>query len=75
MYVADRAAWRADLLKYVSLTRFTGLTIRDAPQPQGAEGFVAFTADIAQGDRAGQIVEHSRFVLRDGHWLYHGAIA
>jgi SEC-C motif-containing protein len=39
-----------------------------------AEGTVRFAAHYLDGDRAGIMREHSRFVREDGEWLYVGAL-
>jgi SEC-C motif-containing protein len=45
------------------------LEVRSA-QHEGDEGIVEFVARAKVGGRARRLHETSRFVRRDGHWLY-----
>ena len=47
-----------------------GLSIDDAPPPQGDAGQVRFTARFREGGRTGELRETSRFERVGGAWLY-----
>lgn len=65
----DRDAWAVDLEGFVRATRFVGLEVRGSGS-DGDEGWVTFRAGLVQGQRDASFVEKSRFVRRDGRWLY-----
>ena len=66
---ADTRAWRAELEAYCAAVRFVGLTVHEASE-DGDTGRVRFTARYVHGGAEQVIAEHSRFVRRDGRWLY-----
>jgi SEC-C motif-containing protein len=66
---ADRAAWRADLAAYCAAVRFDGLRVLGAEQ-LGDTGRVRFVAWLRHGGSDATIAEDSRFVRRNGRWLY-----
>ena len=68
--VSDRAAWAADLLPFCEQTRFAGLSIVEAPAPQGDEAFVTFRAELYAGGRDASFTERSRFVREGERWMY-----
>ena len=49
-----------------------GLTVHDAPPPEGDVGFVEFSAKLREGGRNATIRERSRFRREDGRWFYVG---
>ncbi|MDT0329225.1 YchJ family protein [Nocardiopsis lambiniae] len=53
-------------------TEWTGLEIlgTEGGTPFHGEGTVRFRARYREGGRAGEMVEHSRFVRVDGAWVY-----
>ncbi|MEZ4238025.1 MAG: YchJ family metal-binding protein [Myxococcota bacterium] len=68
---ADVDAWRADVARFCRDTRFVDLRIDDAPPPDGDVAHVTFTATLTRGGADASFTERSRFVRRDGRWLYH----
>lgn len=54
------------------LTRqeWLGLTVHDAPPPEGDEGFVTFSARVSEGGRLATLRERSRFRQENGRWFY-----
>ena len=67
----DTEAWTAELQAFSTGTRFTGLDILEAPEPDGDEGTVTFHAGLCRDGRDVGFAERSRFYRVDGHWLYH----
>lgn len=65
----DRAAWAADVAAFSRRTRFEGLEVQGAGQ-EGDEGWVRFRALLTREGRDASFTERSRFVRRDGRWLY-----
>lgn len=70
---AEAGAWGESLRRYCEVVEFTGLEVHSAGVA-GSEGRVAFTARYTHSGAAGQIDEHSRFLLVDGRWLYWGVV-
>lgn len=68
---ADARAWGDSLRRYCEAVEFTGLEVHSAGAA-GSEGRVAFTARYVHAGVAGQIDEHSRFLLVEERWLYWG---
>jgi SEC-C motif domain protein len=68
-WVPDRAAWSTQIAAFSAGTRFAGLRIQDS-----TEDTVRFHATLEQGGQDASFSENSRFVQRDGRWLYHGAV-
>ena len=68
-HVADTRAWRAELEAYCAAVRFVGLTVHEA-SADGDTGRVGFTARFVHDGEERSLSEHSRFVRRDGRWLY-----
>ena len=62
----DLAAWRDEIAAFCRATRFEGLRIL-----QAGEDTVTFRAHLARGGLDTGFSEQSRFVFRDGRWLYH----
>ncbi len=52
-----------------------GLEVRDAPPPQGDEGFVSFEARYLEDGQVVTLGEKSRFERRDGTWIYADGVA
>lgn len=69
MWQADRDAWRRDLLAFTSVTEFRGLRVVEQREV-GDEGIVAFEATLKTPAGVQVMAERSRFVRRDGRWLY-----
>lgn len=67
----DTDAWRAEIDAFSAGARFTGLTVAEHGA-DGDEGWVAFEARFVGEAGPQSIRERSRFVRRDGRWLYHG---
>ena len=65
----DRAVWEASITAFHSASRFTGLVLLEQ-----TEDTVRFRAGLEQQGQDLSFEEHSRFVQRDGRWLYHGAL-
>lgn len=53
--------------------KWLGLTVKSTAMLSSEEGTVHFVARVRTAGRAHRIEENSRFVLRDGRWLYVGA--
>jgi SEC-C motif-containing protein len=66
---ADPAAWRDELRAYCAAVTFEGLQVREARE-EGDRATVTFSARLRAGDRDLSFGERSRFVRRDGRWLY-----
>lgn len=66
----DRAVWEAENQAFCRDTEFPGLEILDV-QAGSEESTVRFRAQLRQGGEDASFVEQSRFLLRDGQWLYH----
>ena len=47
-----------------------GLTIHEAPPPEGDVGFVRFTAKLREKGAEAAIRERSRFLKENGRWFY-----
>ena len=71
MWQPDGGAWRADIKRFSTGTRFNGLRILEAPPPTETEGFVTFSAALEQGGQDASFTERSRFTRREGRWCYH----
>ena len=69
----DEDAWQDAIERSMEGAVFQKLTILDAPEPVGDEGKVSFEVRVKVGGVSDVTGEHSRFVLRDGVWLYWGA--
>lgn len=68
-FEADRTAWREDVARFCRETRFEGLEVHSASE-DGDEGEVVFTVRLRQRGRDAGFTERSRFVRREGRWLY-----
>jgi SEC-C motif-containing protein len=66
----DRAAWAADVRRFCTSTRFSGVEIRSSHE-RGDVGEVTFFAKLRRGGRDVSFAERSLFVRIDGRWLYH----
>ncbi len=65
----DRGVWARELAEFARRTRFVGLEINGSGST-GDDGWVSFRAILTQGRRDASFAERSRFVRRDGRWLY-----
>ena len=63
---SDRVSWQAEIETFCRITRFEGLEILAA---EGDE--VTFRAHLTRGGQDTGFSERSRFVEREGRWLYH----
>lgn len=70
-WVEDRGTWVAEVRAFSASTQFRGLAILDAPDPSDNQGFVTFRATLQREGRDVSFTERSRFVRREGRWLYH----
>jgi len=69
----DRAAWRADLVRYCRTHTFTGLTVlAHTTSPDERVAWVAFVARLTDGAHAFEIRERSRFERDGTRWKYVG---
>lgn len=66
---ADPIAWRAELQGWCAAVTFDGLTVFEA-STDGDRGAVRFHARLHRGTTDLSFSEASRFVRRDGRWLY-----
>lgn len=72
LHEADEAAWRAGIEAFSRGTSFDRLdVIEEADGASEDEAFVTFRAGLTQRGQDASFVERSRFVRRDGRWLYH----
>ena len=71
-FVADTAAWTAQLDAFSAATRFKGLRILECVggEADDAEGWVTFRAELTQGGQDASFTERSRFEKVDGRWAY-----
>lgn len=65
----DVAAWRDELAAWCAAVSFDALTVLEA-HVDGDRGTVRFRAALRRGDEDLSFEETSRFVRRDGRWLY-----
>lgn len=63
-------ATRPAALELSAGVEWLGLTITDAPAPQGDEGWVEFSARFRQGGGVEVMQERSRFLREEGRWFY-----
>lgn len=66
---SDAAAWRLDIEDWCSRAHLTALTVIDAHE-DGDSGEVTFWATLDFDGVDGSFGEKSRFIRRDGRWLY-----
>jgi SEC-C motif domain protein len=71
-YTTDREAWKKDILRFCTVTKFNGLRIVDRSDEADAS-FVTFAAELAQMKKDVSFTERSKFLKVDGRWLYHSA--
>lgn len=68
--VPARPGAAAELAASARAVVWLGLTVHEAPLPAADEGFVSFTARSLEGGFVSAMSERSRFVRREGRWLY-----
>jgi SEC-C motif-containing protein len=68
-YSSDKTAWRKSILQFCRSTTFERLEIVDASE-EGDEGFVTFIAYLEQRGVDASFREKSRFLKKEGKWLY-----
>lgn len=68
-YRPDTSAWREELLVWCQQVQFRGLSVLASSQEEEV-GFVRFFASLHTDGRDVSFGENSRFVRRDGRWLY-----
>lgn len=61
---------RLALAAWVRIVTWLGLTVHEAPPPQGDEGEVSFTARYLEDSTLVDLSERSSFRRKDGRWLY-----
>lgn len=66
---ADLGAWRAELAAWCDAVTFERLEVQHAAA-EGDHGTVTFRATLRRGAEDLSFTETSRFVRRDGRWLY-----
>ena len=66
--------WLNDVRSFSAAMSFDGLVIHES-QKNGSEASVSFSAKLSQNGQDRSFTENSRFVLRNGHWLYHSALS
>ncbi len=66
---ADTQAWAAEVRQFSESVRFEGLEVR-AASASGDTGEVTFFATLSQAGADVSFGERSRFVRREGRWLY-----
>lgn len=71
LYRADTARWREEIAAFSATTRFEKLVIRELGPVREHRGIVEFFAQLSRDGRDVSFTERSRFVERDGRWLYH----
>jgi SEC-C motif domain protein len=71
-YTTDRKAWKEDILRFCTVTKFNGLRILDRSD-EADVSFVTFAAELAQMKKDVSFTERSKFLKVDGRWLYHSA--
>ena len=65
----DRRLWALSIEEFSRGTRFDGLAILGSGA-DGDAGWVRFRAVLARGERDASFEERSRFIRREGRWLY-----
>lgn len=71
-YTEDKASWGISILQFSHKTTFEDLEILDFSE-EGDEAFVTFSAKLSQDGQDTSFEEKSRFLKKDGRWLYHSA--
>lgn len=64
--------WFDEVRAFSSAMSFEGLVIHESHE-DGNEGSVSFSATLSQNGHDRSFSENSRFVQRNGRWLYHSA--
>ncbi|MDM5272702.1 YchJ family metal-binding protein [Sulfurovum sp. zt1-1] len=64
-YTLDRKSWKNDIDLFSKHTEFLGLKIIEFVDGE-EEAYVAFEASLSSGP----LIEKSRFLKREGRWLY-----
>jgi len=67
---ADRDVWEAEIQAFCDSADFPGMEILDKDSGDDV-AHVRFRAQLRQQGQDASFVERSRFVRRDGRWLYH----
>ena len=74
-FQADAARWGAEIREFSGATRFEKLELREVgPVVAGEPAEVLFFAKLSRGGEDVSFVERSRFVRREGRWLYHSGV-
>ena len=68
-HVADAARWRREIEAWCRAVRFDGLAVLSS-QTDGDRGEVVFFATLTAATGDVSFGERSRFVRREGRWLY-----
>ena len=73
LWRTNERAWRAELEAFARETRFLGLSVWGSGE-EGEGAWVEFEARLSRAGRPEALAERSRFVRRDGRWLYREAV-
>ncbi len=68
-WVADEGVWKASITRFHQSTRFLGLRVLET-----GPDTVRFRAELEQLGQDASFEELSRFVQREGRWLYQGRV-
>ena len=71
IYERDLKAWKAGILAFSASTQFMGLETRPITASE-TDAVVQFKATLRQHGQDASFTETSRFVNRNGRWLYCG---
>ena len=73
-YRQNTGQWLAEVQAFSSAMSFDGLVIHKSHE-DGSEASVYFSATLSQNGQDRSFSENSRFIRRNGRWLYHSALA
>ena len=69
----DRNSWAEEIRSFCEAMSFEALEVHSS-KADHVTGEVFFTACLRQDGIDRSFTERSRFLLKDGHWLYHSAL-
>ncbi len=67
--MADPDAWAQEISAFSQQTEFLDLQVQSS-RDEDDEGWVAFVAQLRQGEQVTQMEENSHFLKVEGQWLY-----